>query len=508
MARKNSTTTVPPAPEAGETSKVVAEGHASTGGLCLLVSTSSGVHVVPLGSGTVVLGRAENADVHVDDDSVSRHHARLVIDRRRVTITDLSSRNGTRIDGLRLEPGDIAEVQIGYPFELGLTTVVLQHAEGFIRGGRPPIRPRESTSPARQLEDGPIVHDPAMKRLYALLEVIGPTDLSVLVLGETGVGKEVFAHTLHARSERAARPFLQLNCGAVAQTLLESELFGHEKGAFTGADKAKEGFFEAANGGTLFLDEVGELSPAMQASLLRALSTGEITRVGGTRALRVDVRIIAATNRDLRSFIVEGRFRADLYFRLNGIRVKLPPLRKRQADILPLAKAFVARAAARQKKKAPTLSKEAGEALLRYSWPGNVRELVNAVERAVATSKTGVLEPLHLRLEGDDSDAVRFDEGGASRATLAIPSRAMWTLPPKDAPPAPEEARIPGQRDGPGRLPVKLYAKLEDITRDAVLEALAQSAGNQNEAAKRLGISRRSLIYRIEQYGIARPRKK
>ncbi len=224
---------------------------------------------------------------------------------------------------------------------------------------------------------------PAMEKVYALIRKAGPSDAAVLVLGETGTGKELVAAALHEASPRRERPFVKVHCGAVPEDLLESELFGHEKGAFTGAVRGKPGKFELAEGGTLFLDEAGTMSPAMQVKLLRALQSGEFDRVGGTQTLKVDVRVVAATNSDLKKAVAEGRFRDDLYYRLNVVPIALPPLRERREDIPALARFFLDRSARKSGRPAPEFAPDALEALAAARWEGNVRQLENLVERLV-----------------------------------------------------------------------------------------------------------------------------
>jgi transcriptional regulator with PAS, ATPase and Fis domain len=308
-----------------------------------------------------------------------------------------------------------------------------------------------------------------MRAAYELLDIIGPSPLSVLVLGETGTGKEVFAQAIHSRSPRANRTFLPINCAALSESLLESELFGHEKGAFTGAAAAKAGLFEAADGGTAFLDEIGELGMTIQAKLLRVLESGEVTRLGSVKPKRVDVRFVAATNRDLGSLVEAGRFRGDLFYRLNGFTVTLPPLRERPADILPLARTFAGRAAARLDRSGPTFTDSAADALRRHTWPGNVRELRNVVERAVSACRgSASLSVDHLAIVRSRPDAV----GDPNRTETGVLPDAVGSF---------EKERI--------------------------LDALRRTSFNQTEAAKALGISRRTLINKIIAHRIPRPRK-
>jgi two-component system, NtrC family, response regulator HydG len=251
-----------------------------------------------------------------------------------------------------------------------------------------------------------------MQRVYDVLQRAARTDTTVLVTGETGTGKELGARAVHLNSPRARRPFVTINCAALTETPIESELFGHERGAFTGAVLQKKGKFEAADGGSIFLDEIGELPLSLQAKLLRVLQEREFDRVGGTRPIKIDVRVIAATNRDLATDVEAGRFRRDLYFRLNVINVHMPPLRERREDIPLLADRFLARAAAKVGRRVEGISNEARECLLAYDWPGNVRELENTIERAVALGTAEQLLPDDL--PDMVLDAAKFESGGAA----------------------------------------------------------------------------------------------
>ena len=311
----------------------------------------------------------------------------------------------------------------------------------------------------------PIVFDPAMQRAYTLVERIADTSMTVLILGETGVGKELVCEAIHQRSSRRDRPLIKLNCAALPESLLESELFGYERGAFTGADKRKVGFFEAADGGTLFLDEIGDMPLPLQAKLLRVLERKVITRVGGTNEVATDARLIAATHRNLDGDVRAGRFRQDLLFRIGGFTIAVPPLRDRPSEIIPLAEHFVRTAAAEQARIPPALSDDARDALAGYDWPGNVRELRNALERAlVLASDIITAADLPERLH-DASHRVR--------------------------PPVASGADVRGQ--------------LAEVERAAIVAALDAESGNQTRAARRLGLSRRALIYKMEKYGLKPP---
>jgi DNA-binding NtrC family response regulator len=289
----------------------------------------------------------------------------------------------------------------------------------------------------------------------------------LLVVGETGAGKEVLAQAVHRWSPRAARPFVPINCAAFSETLVESELFGHERGAFTGAAQAKVGLIEAADGGTLFLDEIGEMPLSVQAKLLRVIETRQLLRIGATKAHAVDVRFVAATNRDLEEEVAEKRFREDLYFRLHVIALEVPPLRERPEEIEGLARLFLERLAEPLGRPAPQLSGEAIEHLRSYVWPGNVRELRNVMERAFVLCNGPVILPEHLPLEK------------MSRSRAAAPAHT--------AAPA------------PGR-------SLKEIERDAIVDALARCRGNQTRAAELLGMPRRTFCKRMNEYQIARGR--
>jgi transcriptional regulator with PAS, ATPase and Fis domain len=409
--------------------------------------------------------------VPIDDRSVSRHHARLTYVER-LTVADLGSRNGTRVDGKPIASREEVPIGIGSVVLLGAVTVVVQ----------PPVAPAPSSAgsrPPTTLTRGGIVRDAAMVHLVQLLDMIAPSMLSVLLLGETGVGKEVLAEELHARSPRADGPFVKLNCAAIPDAMLEAELFGYEKGAFTGAIQAKPGLLETAHGGTAFLDEIGEMPLGMQAKLLRALETGEVLRLSGLKPRAVDVRLVSATNRDLHACVGEGTFRADLYFRINGVSLTVPPLRKRSSEILPLADHFLQAAAARLKRAAPTIGVAVRAQLEAHGWPGNVRELRNVVERAVVMCQGLELLPAHLML---------VPSSVASEPALAGAAPASEN-------PAPLSSHA------------ALQAKFEDMEKGAIVAALEKAAGNQSQAARLLGITRRALVYRLEQYGIARPRK-
>jgi transcriptional regulator with GAF, ATPase, and Fis domain len=308
---------------------------------------------------------------------------------------------------------------------------------------------------------------PALREALELARRVAPSRSTVLTTGETGTGKELLAGLIHAGSPRAGHAFVKVSCAALPETLLESELFGHERGAFTGADRMRVGRFEQADGGTLLLDEVGDLSATTQAKLLRVLQEQEFHRLGGRLPIRTDVRIVAATNRQLEREVEAGRFRADLYFRLNVIRIHLPPLRERPEDLLLLAEHFLAHFARELERPAVGLSQAARERIVTHAWPGNVRELRNAMERAL------------LLCDGRDVDACH----------LGLLGTALWLHPPPMRAPAPE----------PGTL------SLEEMERSLVVEALCRTGHVQKQAAKLLGVSPRKLNYMIQKLAITHP---
>ena len=299
-----------------------------------------------------------------------------------------------------------------------------------------------------------------MQRVYSLVEMVAESDVTVLLTGESGTGKELVARAIHHKSSRANGPFVTLNCGALPENLFESELFGYEKGAFTGAMSNKMGRFELADGGALLLDEVGELSLKSQVDFLRVLETKEFRRLGGTKLIKVDTRIIAATNRNLEEAVKRGDFREDLYYRLNVVPIRLPPLRERGDDIPLLLDRFLDEFSAQHHRPPKEVSQEAMRLLRLYAWPGNIRQLRNLIERMVVTVKDPVIQPEHL---------------------------------PEEIQASKEDART---------MVVTLGSSLEDIEREAIRRTLAEVTNHREKAAKLLGISLRALQYKIKEYGI------
>ena len=311
-----------------------------------------------------------------------------------------------------------------------------------------------------------------MRRVFGIVERVAPTDTSVAVYGESGTGKELVARAIHQRSRRAQGPFIKVNCGALVETLLESELFGHEKGAFTGAIKRKLGRFELADGGTLFLDEIGDVSPAMQTKLLRVLQERDFERVGGETSIKVDVRVISATNRDLTREVAEGRFREDLYYRLQVVPIVIAPLRERKSDIPLLVEHFIRRLAPKTNPSVTAIDDSAMARLLAYRWPGNVRELENVIEQALVFSDGDRIlsEALPAAVRGEtathDAHAQTADRLPLPAGTMALPDL------------------------------------LDDLERQLILKAYTQAKGVKTETARLLGIKTSALYYKLEKYGI------
>lgn len=327
-----------------------------------------------------------------------------------------------------------------------------------------------------------IFSDPRSKALLPLIERTAPSDATILITGETGTGKELVARYVHQQSDRADRPFIAVNCGAFSESLIESELFGHERGAFTGALSAREGWFEAANGGTLFLDEVGDLPHSLQVKLLRVLQEREVVRLGARRPVSLDVRLITATNVDLRIAVDEGRFREDLYYRIGVITLPLLPLRDRRADILPLARHFLGVHAEKTGAPAIALSPDAEEAAFSYSWPGNIRELENVILRATLTCPGPIIEPQHLGLP----QHIKPETGGSGGSGIVPESQGFEQV----------RAIIGGLID---KGESKLLEQVIDLT---VREAYELSNQNQVRTAQMLGVTRNVIRTYLKNAGL------
>jgi len=399
-----------------------------------------------------VIGSAKECDLVVADPSVSRFHAELVLGEADAgfRLRDLGSTNGTRVDGVRIVD---AWIEPGARIAVGETTVRFEV-----------LREEDELEVSPEGRFGDLIGESAvMRRAFALLGRAARTDATVLVFGETGTGKELAARAIHEASSRAKGPFVVVDCGAVARSLVESELFGHERGSFTGAIALREGAFESADGGTLFLDEIGELDLDLQPRLLRVLDRREVKRIGASSHRKVDVRVLAATNRDLAREVNRGAFREDLYFRLAVIRVELPPLRVRKEDVAPLARQIAREVAG----EGTVLSDDVIATLESMPWPGNVRELRGFIERA-------------LLLRGLD------DEGDGEPATPA------WT--PEAPPSGDSDARIPFK--------VSKQAVIDRFERAYLENLLALEGGNLTASARRAGLDRVHLLRLLDKFGM------
>ncbi len=410
-------------------------------------------------AGTVTLGRSATCTVRLDDAMASREHARLHVTPGEsgptFTIEDAGSANGTRVREVLIQPAEVVALAPGEAIMIGSTVVMVAQDRGAgLRGLRSDADGKAA-----------VAGGTAMNRVRALAMRAAPSSINVLILGEMGVGKDVLARAIHQMSKRADKPFLRINCGGIPEALLESELFGHEKGAFTGASTSKPGLFEAANGGTVFLDEIGEMPMPMQVKLLQVLETREVRPVGGRLEGRpIDVRFISATNIDIEAAVRRGTFRGDLMYRLNTLTLAIPPLRERVDELAPLVATFLAQLGPELGRgEELTVSAEAMACLRAYSWPGNIRELKNVIERAILLCDGREIAPEHLPPD-------------------TVGSRPARTLVPLEDP----EERADRQR---------------------ILDALEACAGNQKRAAARLGISRTTLSARLDLYGIPRPQK-
>jgi two-component system, NtrC family, response regulator AtoC len=457
-------------------------------GLELLVYQGESVAVFPLPEGgTVRIGRGPENEIRIPHASVSRAHAAVHLGTS-LELEDLGGSNGTFVGPPHGGPGEEeasatadtrgllavrrtrVRVAVGDCIHIGSAVLVLRRRS-----------PPEAAEPLGARAPGAAtIVDPAMVALYEQAELAAQGTISILILGETGVGKEVLARTIHRWSPRAKGPFLALNCGAISESLLESELFGHEKGAFTGAAAARAGLLESASGGTVFLDEVGELVPATQVKLLRVLEDRKVMRVGGRAEIGVDIRFVAATNREIDVADERASFRRDLYYRLGGVTLTIPPLRERGADLASLARRFIDEVCAQMdRKQAPVLSDGALALMRAYAWPGNVRELRNAMERAVLLCRAPQILPEHLP------------------AKMLAPRESTVPRPPPAASAAP-----PAPAGG------SLKDEIGLLEKQRILDALDSCGNNQTRAASLLGISRRTLINRIEEYGLVRPRRR
>lgn len=445
----------------------------------------------------------------VDDEENMRHMLSLLLAREGYRVS--AAEHGVQaLEVLRADPADIVLCDLKMPVmdgmefleacqEKGLApTVIVMSAYGTLETAleamkngaydyvQKPFKPDEVILTIRKAEErerlrsenlklkeelarqsrygGMVGQSQAMREIFSTIEKVAPFGVTVLILGESGTGKELIARAIHTKSPRSSQPFLALNCGAVPQTLMESELFGHVKGAFTDAVQERKGMFVAADKGTLFLDEVGELPREVQVKLLRVLQDQEVRPVGGTRSQKVDVRILAATSRDLEQDVRGGRFREDLFYRLNVVSIKVPPLRERVEDIPLLVEHFIPRFRSKLRVEVEGISLRALSALMRYPWPGNVRELENVLERAMVLS-----------------DARRID-------LKDLPQRITTQA---------------GSRPALAREDLRLRPRLRALESELIKEALERTGGNRTQAAKLLGITHRALMYKLRETGEA-----
>ncbi|HEX7524313.1 MAG TPA: sigma 54-interacting transcriptional regulator [Candidatus Deferrimicrobium sp.] len=448
-------------------------------GARLSVTISNGMTVeVRLGPKEVKIGRGHEADLQLPDRSVSRLHAKVFRVGQQYFLADLRSRNGTHADGKRITQ---LALEDGRMFQVGPFRIHFHRpVSGFPAGEEPTVSPGTATAITDSFEPEPVretkrvdahaVPDQApfgliggsahVRKLVATIRRVAASDVPVLIEGETGSGKELVARGIHDASARRERPFIVVNCGAISPELIESELFGHEKGAFTGATALRKGAFELANSGTIFLDEIGELPLALQPKLLRVLEQKEVKRVGGNDLLLADVRILAATNRNLREEIARKMFREDLYFRIGAITVPIPPLRDRREDVTPIARHFLSGMKSPASGHLPGLSPAALDSLISHDWPGNVRELRNAIQRAVVMTENG-------ELTGPDFSFLR-------------------------------QAAKPGaEAESPSGL-----SRWEQAERTNILGELARQMGNKTKTARELGIAKSTLFEKLKRYGI------
>ena len=449
-------------------------------GARLSVSITDGMTVeVRLGLREIRIGRSREADLQLPDPSISRMHARVYRVGHRYFLADLGSRNGTRANG---KPVTQLPLDDGQVFQVGPYRIHFLRSDALPPSGEEPTavlgsgdpvaaETRQRRPPAAPPDPkgdggapfGMVGNSPPLRKLTETVRRVGDSDAAVLIEGETGCGKELVARGLHEVSGRRDRPFVVVNCGAISPDLIESELFGHEKGSFTGATAQRRGAFELAHNGTIFLDEIGELTYSLQPKLLRALEQKEVKRVGGNDTLFADVRIIAATNRNLRDEIARRTFREDLYFRVGAISISVPPLRDRREDIAATARFFLAGMGGPSANPPPALSPAALDVLLAHDWPGNVRELRNAIQRAVVMA------------EGPE---------------LGAPDFAFLRLA------ATTNAAVPD---------VEGLSRWEQAERANIVAELARQSGNKTRTARSLGIAKSTLFEKLKRYEIRPP---
>lgn len=447
---------------------------------CKLVVTYNGdTHEHVFDKEAVTIGAMDDNDLVLDDETVSRNHCRISLEGDNFIITDLDSTNGTFVNRVRVRE---AYLRADSVISVGKTEL------RFV-----PIDESLKIIPSDRDRYGDILgKNQKMREIFSVLEKISQTDATVVIEGETGTGKEVVARTLHQQSRRASGPFIVFDCGAVPENLIESELFGHEKGAFTGAVTSRQGVFEMANGGTVFLDELGELAIDLQPRLLRVLEQREVRRVGGSRSTRVDVRIVAATNRRLEEEVKAGRFREDLFYRLSVVRVQLPSLSERKEDIPLLINNFLRtlhfNKTREGEQKVTAISPTAMDRLMAYDWPGNVRELVNVVERAVSFADTDTIQvadlPEHVAYVRGSMVSNIAGDGHASEDATRVESA--------HAPTVDSETTYKEAKD----------RWLTNFERDYIRDLLRKHNHNISHAARAAEIDRKYFRKLMSKYGI------
>jgi DNA-binding NtrC family response regulator len=426
-------------------------------------------------AGTLTVGRAEDADIRVASAAVSREHARIHVNGATVTIEDLDSRNSTRLNGERIA----GRVALGYGdiVSFGDATAILE-AQPDDADVDVDVDVDEEVPPegvTLEIGDRTIaLADPIMLNTFTQIRRLAQSPLPVLIVGETGAGKDLAAAAMHAWSKRGNGPSVSINCASLPESLVESELFGHERGAFSGADREKVGLLEAASGGTLFLDEIGDLPAAIQPKLLRALESQKIMRLGSVRERAIDVRVVTATNRDLEAAVTKGLFRLDLYYRISAAVVYLPPLRARLREVPLLARRFLDDACRELERSSPAIVEGAMKRLLGHDWPGNVRELKNLMGYLAA-------------LAGDPLTAEDVSAAIAKGAPASSSSGAVR----------------PATFDSSGGRPLRVVK--EALERQEIEAALAATAGNKTRAAQRLGMPLRTFTSKLKRYGLPRP---
>ena len=427
----------------------------------------------------ISIGAMEDNDVVLDDDTVSRNHCRISLEGDAYILTDLDSTNGTSINRVRIREAFLSPNQV---IQMGSTEIRFS-----------PIDERVRIIPSERDRFGEIIgKDRRMREMYAILEKIAPTDATCVVEGETGTGKDVVARSIHSQSRRKDGPFMVFDCGAVPENLIESELFGHEKGSFTGAHASRQGVFEMGHGGTIFLDELGELQLDLQPKLLRVLEQREVKRIGGTKPIKVDVRIVAATNRNLEDEVAAGRFREDLFYRLTVVRIKLPALRDRREDVRVLARHFLDNGSFNRDRDGSRRITQFAPGVLdrmtEYAWPGNVRELHNVIERAVSFAETDAVELADL------PEHIAWPRG-------LVPSMesSSGTIPP----PPPDGLHTQANAaDIDGTFKDAKERWVSSFERDYIASLLKKNNGNISHASREAQIDRKYFRKLMKKYGI------